>query len=291
MDKEDVSGKVIINLGKNKTFEHKGIKIELLGIIEGTKDKKDILRFISLTTELEPIGILSTEVSTYPFKFQNVQKQYDTYRGLLKSIKYLLRLTIDVKLKSLTWEQEFGVANPQPATVLQEDNQPIKLEVGIEDWLHLIFKFDKRKLGLKDIALGNVTFKKVGIRLKGMEIQIIKRETINTTGSQPENKVITKFEIMDGGPIKNETVPIRIFFKPFDLTPTMMNVNNRFSVNYFVNIVLSDVEDRKYFKQHEITLFRIEKEKKAISLKGADGSMPSFGSVFGHENTTEVKLE
>ena len=67
---------------------------------------------------------------------------------------------------------------------------------------------------------------------------------------------------MDGGPIKNETIPIRFFLKPYDLTPTMMNINNKFSVQYFINLVLTDVEDRKYFKQHEIQLFRLEKVKK-----------------------------
>jgi hypothetical protein len=41
-----------------------------------------------------------------------------------------------------------------------------------------------------------------------------------------------------------------------------MNINNKFSVQYFINLVLTDVEDRKYFKQHEIQLFRLEKVKK-----------------------------
>jgi len=33
-------------------------------------------------------------------------------------------------------------------------------------------------------------------------------------------------------------------------------VHNKFSVKYFLNLVLVDEEDRRYFKQHEITLFR-----------------------------------
>ena len=71
-----------------------------------------------------------------------------------------MRLTIDTKFRTLLYEQEFLVRNPEPISVLSENNQPIKLEVGIEDWLHLVFDLDSRNFSLKDIALGRVTFKK-----------------------------------------------------------------------------------------------------------------------------------
>ena len=58
-DKEDVKGKVIVSLGSPKIFEHKGIKLELIGMIENLKDKKDSTKFLSLTNELSPIGILT----------------------------------------------------------------------------------------------------------------------------------------------------------------------------------------------------------------------------------------
>lgn len=274
-DMESVNGKVIINLGNTRKFEHKGIKLELMGIIQGTRDAKDVLKFISLTQDLETQGTLTTDVNNYQFKFQNVQKQYETYRGVAKNVKYLLRLTIEARLKTIHYDQEFAVINPEPISVLQTDNQPIKLEVGIEDWLHLVFEVDSRHFGLKDIAKGRVTFKKVSIRLKSMEVQIIKKETVNTAGVSPDTNVITKYEIMDGGPIKNETIPIRFFLKPYDLTPTMNNINNRFSVQYFINLVLSDVEDRKYFKQHEIFMHRIEKQKKQPQQSPAQQAPPN----------------
>ena len=99
-----------------------------------------------------------------------------------------------------------------------------------------------------------------------MEVQIIRKEVVNIQGVAPITHVVARFEIMDGGPIKNETIPIRFFLKPYDLTPSLNNINNKFSVQYFVNIVLTDVEDRKYFKQHEIFLHRIEKIKKKKNI-------------------------
>merc|ERR1712088_738306 len=61
---------------------------------------------------------------------------------------------------------------------------------------------------------------------------------------------------MDGGPAKGEVIPIRLFLKSFQGQPTMKEVAKRFSVRYFLNLVLVDEEDRRYFKQQEITLWR-----------------------------------
>ena len=62
--------------------------------------------------------------------------------------------------------------------IVTAENEPIKLEVGIEDWLHLVFDVKRSKFHLKDCITGQVVFKKVSIRLKSMELQIIKKETL-----------------------------------------------------------------------------------------------------------------
>ena len=49
----------------------------------------------------------------------------------------------------------------------------------------------------------------------------------------------------------------RLFLAPYDLTPTYKTVHNKFSVKYYLNLVLVDEEDRRYFKQQEISLFRL----------------------------------
>ena len=96
---------------------------------------------------------------------------------------------------------------------------------------------------------------------------------------------------MDGGPIKNETIPIRFYLKPYELTPTMTNINNRFSVQYFINLVLSDVEDRKYFKQHEISLHRIEKKKKPFLLNYAEKILGQNQQPAGEQQQQQPQTE
>jgi vacuolar protein sorting-associated protein 26 len=62
---------------------------------------------------------------------------------------------------------------------------------------------------------------------------------------------------------KEEEIPIRMYLAGIkNLTPTMNNINNKFSVKYFLNLIMTDDQGRKYFKQNEIILYRLPKKKK-----------------------------
>ena len=101
-------------------------------------------------------------------------------------------------------------------------NSSIKMEVGIEDCLHIEFEYNRSKYHLKDVVIGKIYFLLVRLKIKHMEIEIRKRES---TGSGSdlynESETITKFEIMDGAPVRAESVPVRLFLSGFDLTPTV----------------------------------------------------------------------
>ncbi len=38
----------------------------------------------------------------------------------------------------------------------------------------------------------------------------------------------------------------RLYLSPYDLAPTYRDVHNKFSVRYYLNLVLVDEEDRRY---------------------------------------------
>jgi len=154
-----------------------------------------------------------------------------------------------------TASRDFAVQN---LAVVPEVNNTIKMEVGIEDCLHIEFEYNKSKYDLSGVVIGKIYFLLVRIKIKHMELVIIKRES---TGSGPdvynENENLAKYEIMDGAPVRGESIPVRLFLAPYNLSPTMKNVHNGlFSVKYFLNLVLVDEEDRRYFKQQEIVLYR-----------------------------------
>ena len=114
---------------------------------------------------------------------------------------------------------------------------------------------------LTDIIIGKIYFLLVRIKIKHMELALIRRESAGSgTSLFNESETMIKFEIMDGAPVKGECIPVRLFLKgiPTTLTPTYRNVGNKFSLKYYLNLVLVDQEDRRYFKQQEICLWRKE---------------------------------
>ena len=65
---------------------------------------------------------------------------------------------------------------------------------------------------------------------------------------------------MDGAPVRGESIPIRVFLAGYDLTPTMRDINKKFSVRYYLNLVLVDEEERRYFKQQvRVVMFLVSK--------------------------------
>lgn len=73
---------------------------------------------------------------------------------------------------------------------------------------------------LKDVIVGKIYFLLVRIKIKHMEIDIIKRETTGTGPSvYHENDTIAKYEIMDGAPVRG---------KPHVRTPSSSLPKRRF---------------------------------------------------------------
>uniref|UniRef100_A0A182LXX7 Vacuolar protein sorting-associated protein 26 n=1 Tax=Anopheles culicifacies TaxID=139723 RepID=A0A182LXX7_9DIPT len=279
-DGETVGGKVNITLKKpGSKLEHQGIKIELIGQIELYYDRGNHHDFLSLVRELARPGDLIQNTS-YPFEFANVEKPYEVYVGSNVRLRYFLRVTIVRRLSDIIREVDIAV---HTLSSYPDANSPIKMEVGIEDCLHIEFEYNKSKYHLKDVIVGKIYFLLVRIKIKHMEIAIIKREQ---TGSGPnmytENEIIAKYEIMDGSPVKGESIPIRVFLAGYDLTVTMREINKKFSVRYFLNLVLIDTEDRRYFKQQEITLWRkAEKTRKSLTPSQAAAIAAAQGGAAG----------
>ncbi|XP_075494553.1 vacuolar protein sorting-associated protein 26A-like [Primulina tabacum] len=252
---ENISGKISIEPVSGKKVEHNGIKVELLGQIEMFFDRGNFYDFTSLVRELDVPGELY-EKKTFPFEFSTIEMPYETYNGVNVRLRYVLKVTISWGYAgSIIEYQEFVVRNYTPSPSI---NTSIKMEVGIEDCLHIEFEYNKSKYDLKDVILGKIYFLLVRIKIKNMDLEIRRRESTGSgTNTHVETETLAKFELMDGAPVRGESIPIRLFLSPYELTPTYQNINNKFSVKYYLNLVLVDEEDRRYFKQQEITMYRL----------------------------------
>nr|XP_054757004.1 vacuolar protein sorting-associated protein 26B-like [Lytechinus pictus] len=195
------SGKLaIVTAGNSFTLQVKDFPMTFLAIIsELYYDRGNHHEFTSLVKELARPGEL-TQSTSYPFEFLNVEKPYESYTGANVRLRYFLRVTITKRLTDTVREMDLVV---HTLSHYPEVNSSIKMEVGIEDCLHIEFEYNKSKYHLKDVIVGKIYFLLVRIKIKHMELAIIKRET---TGSGPntfnENETIAKYEIMDGAPVR-----------------------------------------------------------------------------------------
>jgi len=253
---DNVRGTVTFVPKDGKRVEHLGLRIQLIGNIETPADRGAHAEFTSLVCNLAEAGAIQGSGVTLPFNFERADLVNESYNGQNVRLRYFLRATL-VRggfSSSITKEMDIWVVNYDKPPQM---NNTIKMEVGIEDCLHIEFEYNKSKYHLKDVIIGKVYFLLVRLRIKHMELCLIKRETY---GQAPnvvtESETLTKFEIMDGAPVKAESIPVRLFLSQFDLTPTYRDIQSKFSVKYYLNLVLVDEDDRRYFKQQEITLWR-----------------------------------
>lgn len=112
---------------------------------------------MAMAKELEPAGTL-TDTKSFTFKFAKFEKQYESFKGIAGAVRYFVRTSINRNYNTkIVKEVDFAVQLPNPE--LENEGQvPIKMEVGIEDCLHIEFEYTKSNYHLKDCLLGKVKF-------------------------------------------------------------------------------------------------------------------------------------
>lgn len=289
-NKDTITGDVKIYPTPGKRIDHQGIRVQLVGEIELASERGHPHEFLSLVRDVSPPGDLFS-AQTFPFEFRSVEMEYESYKGTQVRLRYLLRVTVVRGLgQTISREYPFWVQNPEilkrdahlmsnnnnnnntalsPPIGVPDPGPPIKMEVGIEECLHIEFEYNKGTYHLKDTVVGKIYFLLVRIKLKHMELEIRRRETVGGgSTAKVEIETVAKYEIMDGAPVRGEVIPIRLHLAPYDLTPSYPNVHNKYGVKYSINLVLVDEEDRRYFKQQEITLVRLPDESACSTFGG-----------------------
>lgn len=256
---------------KSSGYKHLGIVVEFVGVITTLGDKEDKLLFMRQEKRFEP-DTINGEIRL-DFQF-TASKEYESYRGINAKVSYFVQVTINRAVKNVVEKEEVWVSKvdeklseSQPdashhksyfrETAFTKDS--VSMDVGVDNVLHIEFKYDKKIFHLEERVLGMVTFKVMGLDLQYGEVGLVRKEYIGSgkTTDPVETETLQKFEIMDGTPIVGEVVPIRLYLKSIPrLTPTYQNIHNCFRVLYYINLVLVTGEGKRYFKQQEITLYR-----------------------------------
>lgn len=124
-------------------------------------DRGNHYEFLSLSQELAAPGELKAS-QTYDFDFRNVEKQYESYQGINVKLRshpssssprderayaytarrYFVRVTLTRRVAEVTRERDLWVHSFR---MPPESNNSIKMEVGIEDCLHIEFEYNKSR--------------------------------------------------------------------------------------------------------------------------------------------------
>ena len=84
-----------------------------------------------------------TDGIDFPFLYPRAEKIYESYNGANVRLRYFVKVTIGRNMLSdITREQELWVINYQQSP---EVNPSLKMEVGIEDCIHIEFEYNKIK--------------------------------------------------------------------------------------------------------------------------------------------------
>ena len=144
-------------------------------------------------------------------------------------------------------------------------------EIGVEKIIHVIFEVERSNYFLRDVIVGKVTFVEVNLPIRFMEIQIVRKENLNFASAfSSETTIMSKYQLMDGTPTNDSSIPFRYYLNGVRaLTPSHVNVGNKFSVQYFLHLEFVDFEDRRFFKRMEINIKRLNNmnRKELILIK------------------------
>jgi len=155
-------------------------------------DRGNHYEFLSLGQELAAPGELQ-HPQTFPFNFKNVEKQYESYNGINVKLRYFVKVTVSRRMADVIREKDIWVYSYR---IPPETNSSIKMDVGIEDCLHIEFEYSKSKYHLKDVIVGRIYFLLVRLKIKHMELSIIRRETTGVAPNQyNESETLVRFEV------------------------------------------------------------------------------------------------
>ena len=305
---DPIKGSIQITLNNNSNkVHHSGIKIELIGEIDihinneesNNINNNQFNRFLYLSKNLSSQGYLNNKINNFDFEFKAMEKPYDSYVGKIFSIKYFLLVTIDMGFSLIKKEKEICVFNcdknlKKINELFTNDNNKIKVEIGVESLLHVCFELDRKNYHLKDVISGKVTFKKINLELENMSLKLLKIESL--FGQQDEAESLGFYEIMEGTPSStDDVIYFKMYLKAFNnLSQSIKNeMNNNINVSYYLNLEICDTENRNFFKKIEINLFRLPEEyynkMRQNILEGKKNNLFSISNININEQKNSYK--
>ncbi|EPY31633.1 vacuolar protein sorting-associated protein [Angomonas deanei] len=184
---EPVTGRVTL-LPSGASYRHLGVTIQLIGMVKTVAVDENNVRFLSQEIKFEPDTINGPTPLNFSFA---AVKPYESYRGINASVAYYVRASVGRTVKNITGKQEIWVTGVDEEQSEKQANasahrsyfretvfgsQSIAMDVGVDDRLHIEFRYDKGIFHLQERVMGKVTFKVADLDIQYGEIGVVRKE-------------------------------------------------------------------------------------------------------------------
>lgn len=262
---DDIRGHIVIEPNNVVDWVYDSITIEYVGKIVVQKTNTSVV-FASRRIELFPDGTLNAgDTLMERFHFERANLKYNDFKGNVFQIKYYLKCIIHRSglRKNLSETRSFIVYNSQDKPLPMERT----IEMGVDSCLILGVYLQNKNLGPRDSLIGGVEFKMNRLLINIMQLQILRREIFRPNCACSidqiiETTILGTYVIMDGCPQEGDMIKFRLPLKKFyNLTSTVDSFQvsgpsfGLIDIRYYANIIIKDLEDRKFFKSVEIEIF------------------------------------
>lgn len=259
---EAIQGIITLKIKPERTFEHQGIKAEIIGLAKFPQSE-EWKQFYLISEELSAPGVLSKALTRVEFKFKGVPNSeciYSSFESSELRVKYLLRVTLGRLLADVHQERKFWIAALPKKEVEEQQTMSKNVEIGIENYIRVDFFLANLHCSISDSINGYILFHMLNLPIRTAQLCLVQKVIRLDTLAQISQWVLKAQQILDGAAVLSIKIPFRMslldcaVLGDFAGGGSIEEIGKLWAVKYFVQLVLIDTQERHYFKQHEVNL-------------------------------------
>lgn len=250
---DEIKGSITVPLINGRPYKHNGILISVIGQ-HRIKSDNTISLFYKRSKTLIQEGDVKEQVKI-AFHIKALDFPVPSFYGTFCDCRYMVQARVKIGNTEHVMGKPIYILFTQP---VPENIVPMKAEVGIQNVLHVEFVIQNPVFDCGGVLIGKINFLIVKIRIVNMYIQIRRTEAFNNgIASFKNDAIIAQYEILDGMPVRGDSVPIRFYLPSVKLWPYPMNSGKNLTVNYNIRFFMVDENGKHYFKDLSNSVTRL----------------------------------
>lgn len=260
---EAIEGLITLKIKPERTFEHQGIRAEVLGLAK-YPESEDWKQFFLVSEDLSPPSVLDKPLTRVAFKFRKGVPSGDCLYASFESselrIKYVLRVTVGRLLADARQERPIWISSLPLSESNHDFERSKNVEIGIENYIRVDFYLANLQSSLSGVLRGHIVFHALNLPIRTAQVCLVQKVLRLDTHAQVSQRILKAQQILDGPPVLNMRIPFRLglldcaVLGEFAGGGSIDEVGKLWAIKYFLQLVLIDTQERHYFKQHEVHL-------------------------------------